>query len=1299
MHSYNIAVMYKHCLLFFLSLFIFSLFCFAGDKKKSNSEKKLMASHLKQNQPVQFIENKGQMTDMNGNSVPFVLFKVETPGLNMYITEQGLTYMFFESVENLETNIDHQSTDFNWAKINVELKGSHIKRENIKTEGTSSSVNNYYLAHCPNGIRNVHSFEKVVITDVYPGIDWVFYNSELTGCKYDFIVHPGGDPNQIELVYDSKKVLQLDKEGNIHIQTAFGDLSENVPISFSNGKKIDTEFVQTISKKNKRGGYDTHIKFQLKEDISLLNRNEPIIIDPQLVWCTLFGGNYNENFQSIVSDTNENIFLTGSGYSTNFPIMNSGTFYQGTVTGHADLFILKFSSTNNLLWATYYGGSDYEWTSSITTDIYENILITGYTNSDNFPLQNSGTFFQGTIGGNYDNVLILKFDNDGNRLWATYYGGNYFDYGSSIVTDGSGNIFVTGSAESINFPLQDAGTFFQGNNAGESDCFILKFDNAGNRLWATFYGGNGYDNGSSITTDLFENIFVSGATSGGFPLSNSGGYFQGTYSGNRDGFILKFDNNGNRLWSTYYGGSEAEGTGAIKTDPVGNVFVSGSTRSQNFPVMDASTFYQGNYLGGYADVFMLKFSNTGERLWATYFGGSLEETKRSNDDLAVDLCGNVFMSFETMSPDIITTPPCDGQYYDDTYNGDTRDGFLCKFSNSGSLLWATYFGGNEFEYSACLDVSLEGNLSASGQWVWDGLTGSYNATFPLLNSGNGAFYDSTFNGGGDGFIAKFLCTPCDCNGSCSGILFANAEASNTSCGECNGSATANAINSSGNVSYLWTPGGETTQSVTDLCPGLYSLAIMDDNNTAYASVTIDSSEVLGFAIFSNNTSCGNNNGSISLNIQSGVDPFTYSWSNGATSDSISNLEAGNYLIEVTGDDGCVETSAVSIAASVGLSVVLSVTNTSCNLNNGSVNINVTGGNGNYNYLWTPGGQTTDSVSNLPPGDYTLTINDDQGCTLSQNLTVLQGAALTATINGTGVSCNSNNDGSIDLNINGTIPYNLIWSNGATTEDISGLALGLYSVTITDSSGCENIVSYEVQSLNNILVNSMVENETCLDYSDGNIETSISGGSGSFSYLWNNGTTTQNISGLSGGNYSVTITDVVSGCSASQAFIIQDGYNLLISISQEGDTLTCTSSPNYQWYYNGILMQGENNQVLVITQSGYYYCNSTTNNCEFTSNTIETSVIGSIKEQGFFENVSIFPNPASDQLIIEIKLPFPEQFNCEIYSASSQLVYEKLFTSTHEKIVIPLEKNSEGIYLLKLTSENETKTTYFSIIKK
>lgn len=736
-----------------------------GEEPKNAAGNKTRIGELLRSVPVRFIENKGQIADLNHRATPFVLFKAGAPGADLYITESGLTYVFLEkepkSANKPGDGVNrYKNRNLNWQRVDMTLAGVSIRRENVIREQPSGHHFNFYYGHCPEGIFGVREYGKITIREIYPGIDWVLYNPGDTGFKYDFIVHPGARMSDIKMIYTSLSPLSLENDGSLRIHDGKMTLTEKTPYSYfrEGGGVAETGF-SIISRQKKGELYQCEIGF----DVASRSPDKTMVIDPQLVWSTFMGGNGLNGCMNAETDTSGNLFVVGYGTGAGFPLQNAGTYFQGSIPlGNATSnFILKFSNAGTLLWGTYYGDNNHQYEPrGFSIDPQGNIFLAGSTLDPSFPLQNAGSYFQSTFSNKpgASDMYILKFDNNGNRLWATYYGGSDEDYPTSLDTDTAGNVFISGKTFSTDFPVFNGGGYFQGTYNSTTNlpvAFLLKFDNAGNRLWATYFGSDGVMV-NDINCDKSGNLFTAGYVFPGatFPTMNPGGgaWFQGSTATGGDMIITKFNNLGAILWSTFYGGSGKPGS--LITDPAGNLYISGQSGDPNLPLLNAGGYFQASP-AGFSDMFLLKFSNTGSRLWATFFGGNDVEKTETCDNLEIDTCGSIYMSFETKSTIMPTKGPCDGGFYSasrDNFIPTYTDLFIARFSKTGALLWGTYFGGDGDDFRACLAVDKYNQLFMTGEWTHVNFNGSY----PLVNPGNNAQFDSTFNGGGDDmYIAKF----------------------------------------------------------------------------------------------------------------------------------------------------------------------------------------------------------------------------------------------------------------------------------------------------------------------------------------------------------------------------------------------------------------------------------------------------------------------------------------------------------------------------------------------------------------
>ncbi|HYV95598.1 MAG TPA: SBBP repeat-containing protein [Chitinophagales bacterium] len=877
-------------------------------------------NHLVSEQPIRFLENKGQMMDTKKNPVPFVLFRASSPGMNVYVTEEGLTYMFVKTEERFEQESEQQQADEMQEKIatesawiNLHLEGATIKKKNIIQEGVSSNHSNYFYPHCPDGIYGIKQYEKITIINIYPGIDWLLYGTQETGMKYDFIVHAGADPHQIKLVYESEQPISINTKGDLELKSRLGQIIESAPYSYLQDSKI------TVPSKFLIYRNDEH---NVEVTFTLTNYNgETLVIDPQLWWGTMYGGTTDEldGPGSIDADNSGNLLVAGYTTSPDFPVMNAGTYYDSVYVGGVyDLFLMKFNNNGVLLWSSYYGGNGDERSTYevpfITHDAAGNIFIVGQTFSEDFPVQNAGTYFDSTFNGSWDYIsdaFILKFDSSGNRTWATYFGGDNQDRAISAAINPSGNLFVTGfTNSSANFPLQSGGSaYFDSTfNGGTSDMFISKFSNTGDLIWSTYYGGSGEDHGISVTADAAGNVFLTGETfSADFPLQNNSTYYDSLMSGT-DAFMLKFDTVGNLIWSTFYGGTAAFGVEwglSLRCDHNSNVFVMGYTNSTDFPLLNAGTYFDS--IVGFAekDMFISKFDNAGTLLWSTFYGGAGNVNTSwdfiTYDNLEIDTADNVYISFNRGTDATPTHNPGCNSFCDSTAGTIA----LAEFSNAGMLLWGTYIGNGFGDFRCPIAIDKHNDLFIGGEFN----NYSSAAGLPLLDPGGGAYYSTLLGpniaSNHQAFQLKFI--PDSCNINVPSIFLAAVDTL-----LCEKFCTDYIDQSTNNpASWQWffpggNPSSSTDQNPTNICynlPGTYDVTLIttgaNGNDTltlhnyitVYPTPPIPTITQAGYTLTSSSAS-------------------SYQWQfnavdiSGATNQSYTVLQTGYYTVVVGDTNGC-----------------------------------------------------------------------------------------------------------------------------------------------------------------------------------------------------------------------------------------------------------------------------------------------------------------------------------------------------------------------------------------------------------
>jgi hypothetical protein len=327
-----------------------------------------------------------------------------------------------------------------------------------------------------------------------------------------------------------------------------------------------------------------------------------------LVYSTYLGGGDSAEFgQSIAVDSAGNAYVTGSTFSTDYPVVNP---IQGTFGGFTDVVLTKINAAGSaLVYSTYLGGSESEIGFDVAVDSTGNAYVTGNTASTNFPLANA---VQGTNSGGASDAFVTKVNAAGSAfVYSTYLGGSDQDDGESIAVDSAGNAYVTGNTFSTNFPTANAIQPANGGTTITQDAFVTKLNAAGSALvYSTYLGGTGGEIGFGIAVDSAGNAYIAGGTGSltSFPTANA---TQCASGGGQDVFVTKLNAAGSAfVYSTYIGGSGNENGRGVALDSSGNAYVGGFTRSSNFPVVNAAQSTFGGDATIFGDAFALKLSDT-----------------------------------------------------------------------------------------------------------------------------------------------------------------------------------------------------------------------------------------------------------------------------------------------------------------------------------------------------------------------------------------------------------------------------------------------------------------------------------------------------------------------------------------------------------------------------------------------------------------------------------------------------------------------------------------------------------------
>ncbi len=418
-------------------------------------------------------------------------------------------------------------------------------------------------------------------------------------------------------------------------------------------------------------------------------------VNPEILWATYFGSPGEDYAAGVAIDNDGNIYMV-STTQADAPT-TAGVHKTDYSGGNSDVMLTKFDKDGALIWSTYFGGNGADNSYNYPRFMSDGaIVICGTTTSTN-GIASEGAHKR-NYGGSYDDFLAV-FEITGKLRWSTYFGGIGEEAEPAIAVDLDDNIFLTGYSTSKSGITSDGA--YQKQNNGGYDGILAKFNKKGKQLWSTYYGGSGTDYLWASKVDSEGNIYV-GGSAGSAQLATIGA-FKTTYGGNSDGILIKFDKNGQRLWSTYFGSGGKDDIYYLDIDSKDNIYIMGPTTSTGSiaSIGAYSTVNSGN-----EDVFLAKFDTKGNSLWSTYIGGEERETIFGCD---FDDNDNIYLSIMTQSQTFPTTEGVPA-----TYNsGGLWDAAFVKFSPSGDLKWSTYFGGDGNDRAISIALDKNQNIIAS----------------------------------------------------------------------------------------------------------------------------------------------------------------------------------------------------------------------------------------------------------------------------------------------------------------------------------------------------------------------------------------------------------------------------------------------------------------------------------------------------------------------------------------------------------------------------------------------------------
>ena len=1208
-----------------------------------------------------FIENRGQFVSESGDQNE-VMFAIDHSNIKIYFTKKGLVYKLskqkFKSEKEIERELEEEQEELQKIKTVEEFKAFEAEEHKIRTindevkmiwENANPDVevigvnakndyHSYNYTTAGNTIKNINyikGYEKIIYKNLYPNIDVEYKFAEQGGIKYSLILHPGADASVVKMIYD--KHISLTKNGEIHIDTKLGDITDHAPLSFYDNNNY--EIINSVFKKEGKT-----VSFALDG----YDKTKTVVIDP---WTQAPG--FVSNWDCVwecEKDGAGNVYIIGgvnkmqllkysaggvlqwtynTPYDTTawlgtFATDNAGNSY---VTQGSTAAIQKVSTAGALVWNNGSPSSQISaefW--NITFNCDQTRLVIGGTGGAIPPLPyiyqidvNTGNVLsslQVTPGNLFPTQEVRSICSSGNGKYyfLSHDSVGYINQSFSICGPNSSAIKKANNTYALSYKCEN----YRYNNSG-----IMAIRSSGSFFYT--HRGDRIDKRSLTTLAILASATIPGGVFSGSAVQNSGIDIDACgniYVGSKNQ-VVKFDANLNQLAT--YATSSAFNVYDVHVSTGGDIIACGSTGTS---ATAARTGYiQSFAVGACATISLVccdpsiclppkkcvtdpAFTLTVSTPGGTWSGTGVNASGVFNPTTAGVGTHTVVYTLACGSESItITVSSC-------TLN-------ICQ--NSGSLVVSggtpTYTWTSLTTSLSCASCAFGCNFLCPGTqvpvWSTTGstITAPTGTVFPIkVTDANGTTYT----------VTNMASVP-SCSTSCPTLTVSVASQTNVNCfAALTGTASVSTVGGVGPYTYTWTPGNLIGASQTGLGAGIYTVNVKDANNcpgTVTLSITQPTS-ALSLSITNTTSVTCLINGSATVTASGGTAGYTYTWSpSGGNSATASNLAAGNYTVTITDSKGCTTNTVVTInqntvapnvTATVGGS--LTCIAPSVILTEGSSTAGVT-------FTWMPMNVNTSTASATSVGNYTLTVtNPLNGCTSSTVVAVTQNTVQPNITSSTPATLNCT---STAVTINGgssTAGVTYTWQPGnITSSSISATSAGNYTLTVTNPlNGCTNTTVVAVTqnttqpNVTAVTAGTITCNTTSVTLTGNSLTPGVT-------FTWQPmNVNTSTASATSAGNYTLNVTNPVNGCTnTAVASVSQNTVLPNVSATVSG-SLTCstatvtlngassTAGATFTWQPMNV-----NTSTAVASSSGNYTLNVTDplNGC------INTTVVAVIQAAG------------------------------------------------------------------------------------